>query len=187
MKKIILEAEKFFNDNIPNNRIKSYYLNHIQSVRHYGKLLADEYKADHDIIEIAAILHDMGAEQGKIHAQASAEIAKKFLMKFNIDNKIVSKIISAIANHSSEKPSVPYKKDVGLEGNILRDADVLSFFDDGYMGYYKQKTEKMTNSEAKQVTLDKMVKMKQKITTSLGIKLANNKHKVAVNDFESIN
>ncbi|MDP2684320.1 MAG: HD domain-containing protein [bacterium] len=186
MKEIILAAEKFCNENIPSNRIKSHYLKHISLVRHYGQTLAREYNANQEIVDLAAILHDMGAEQGEVHAQASADIAKNFFKKFKIKKDDLDNIIIVIANHSSKKPGKPYKEDVTLETKIMRDADALSFFDDTYIGYYQKKIETMASDSAKKVTLEKMIQMKQKITTPLGLQLANDKYQAAVKYFDSI-
>ena len=102
---IILESEKFMRENVPGSRLTSdgsdeIYLRHVLGARKYALHLAETYKADKFVVEVAALLHDMGADAGKQHADKSAEIAEEFLSKFDISDEVKERIIHCIKRHS---------------------------------------------------------------------------------------
>jgi len=64
-RKIIEETEKFFKENIPKSRPKNIYIRHLKGVKKYSLRLADIYNSDKFIVEISALLHDIGQMQEK--------------------------------------------------------------------------------------------------------------------------
>ena len=125
-KSIIQEAEKLMRENIPKSRITKdgsdvFYLKHILGARKYAMQLAEKYNADKFVVEIAALLHDVGADAGKEHPYESAKIARKFLSRFDITEDITEKIISAIEKHSRGS------KVETIEEQIIQDADGIIF------------------------------------------------------------
>ncbi|MCK5474880.1 MAG: HD domain-containing protein, partial [Candidatus Aenigmarchaeota archaeon] len=100
MDSLVLQAEEFFKNNIPKSRDKKAYMIHVELVRKYAIELGDAYSANLIILEVAALLHDIGADAGSVHAQKSAEISEKFLTENGTDAKRKEKILSAIKNHS---------------------------------------------------------------------------------------
>ena len=179
MQEIIAQVNEFFKNNIPKNRPADSYLKHVALVREYGLILAKKYKADEEVVEIAALLHDTGADAGLVHAQESAKIAEKLLDELKIDTSLKNRIISAISNHSSKKPGRLFREDVPLEDKIVRDADALSFFDDAFIAYYNKKAVKESHDTAKKITLEKLGKMLDKIKTQYGRELALQKFEKA--------
>lgn len=167
------EANKYFQDNIPSNREKVDYLRHVKAVCKYALILGNKYHADPTILEVAALLHDIGADASKIHSNKSAEMAKTFLDEIVDDDNLKNKIISAIRNHSMEQSGESFSSKVALEDKIIRDADGLSFLESSTEGYFQQAIEKCSNlEEAKKETLNKIKGMRDKIETGEGKKLS---------------
>ena len=172
---IIKQSKKYMKSHIPKSRTnKASYLRHILGARKYGFKLAKQNKANIFVIEIAALLHDIGADVGKDskgrklgHAKESAKITKKFLSRFEIDKKTHNEIIKCIARHSMGS-----KTDT-IEQQVIQDADGLIFLEDTYQ-YFFQNGKKRANSlnEAKKWSIDKVKGMLKKIKTKEGKKIA---------------
>lgn len=77
--------------------------NHIMNVASYCEKILKSLNFDDDIVcdaKIAALLHDVGALQGKDnHAQRSFEFAKKYFEENNIELKNKKLVLDAIKNH----------------------------------------------------------------------------------------
>jgi HD superfamily phosphohydrolase YqeK len=115
---------------------------HINSVVKYSKLLAKYYKADINVCEISAWLHDiikmrntinsnkiagknMKNKKGKNHHIHGSKEAVRILTDLNYPKEKISKIEHCILTHSSDKKYVPKT----LEAKIVASADALSHFD----------------------------------------------------------
>lgn len=100
-------------------------LDHALRVRAWGKKLAAEEGADSIIVELAALLHDIGRSGAveKTHAESSAGLAVNILQKCGIDHNIITKVRDAIIAHSREAGHEPET----LESKVLYDADKLDF------------------------------------------------------------
>ena len=100
---------------------------HVERVRNLALKIGKKEGANLEILELASILHDIGREeeknsQGKIcHAQKSAELAKKILKKYNIDDGNIESIIHCIKTHRFRKGNKPQT----IEAKVLFDADKL--------------------------------------------------------------
>lgn len=101
--------------------------NHILSTVKHSKELANLLKANEEIVEIAAWLHDIskikGTKEGH-HIIGSEEAVKILREKGYPENKI-SLIHHCILTHSSDKKYLP----VSLEAKIVASADALCYFD----------------------------------------------------------
>lgn len=104
---------------------RAHDLEHAIRVRQWGKLLAEEVGADIIVIELAAILHDIGRSGAveKTHAESSAGLASNILHKVGYSADIVVRVRDAILAHSREAGHEPNS----LEAKILYDADKLDF------------------------------------------------------------
>lgn len=172
-KYIIQETEKFMRKNIPKSRLTgsdsgASYLRHILGARKYALLLAKKYKADKFVVEMAALLHDVGSDAGKKHAEESGKIAKVFMSKFDIPMDIKEKIISCIEKHSMGS------KIGTIEEQIIQDADGIIFIEDTFKFYLEWGIEHHSAKDAKKFAIEKTKGMMNKIKTKEGIKLANN-------------
>ena len=104
---------------------RAHDLEHALRVREWGKLLAVEEGADALIIELAALLHDIGRSGAveKTHAESSAGLSVNILHKAGYAEDIVLRVRDAIMAHSREAGHEPNT----LEAKILYDADKLDF------------------------------------------------------------
>ncbi|MFH0987054.1 MAG: HD domain-containing protein [Candidatus Micrarchaeota archaeon] len=104
--------------------------NHIQRVRKYALKIGKIENADLRVLEIAALMHDIGRKEAdeNNHSEKSWEIAKKMLEKCKLNDDEKYKILDAVKGHSFHTKYEPQTK----EGVILRDADKLDL--SGAMG-----------------------------------------------------
>lgn len=166
----IKELEIYVRENVPYKRIiddsPKGYFDHVWGVRDYAKRLAEEYDVDEFLIEVAALLHDIGTDAGEDHAAESVIIAKKKLANYDLSKSLVKRILSCIKNHSagSEVNS--------LEEQILQDADGIFFLEDTYKYYFQFARQKSPSDIAKSNALDKVQRMRQKVHTKMGIEMA---------------
>jgi len=104
---------------------RAHDLEHALRVREWGTKLAEEEGADVQVIELAALLHDIGRSGAveKTHAESSAGLAVNILHKTGYAEDIVQRVKEAIISHSREAGHEPNT----LEAKILYDADKLDF------------------------------------------------------------
>jgi len=98
---------------------------HVKRVQRLSmQLLKSIKKADSDVVEAAALLHDVGKyieknNNGVDHGKVSAEMAEKFLNSVKFDAKKTTEVCHAIRVHThGEEPR-------SIEAKILHDADFL--------------------------------------------------------------
>jgi len=81
--------------------------------------------ADMEVLEIAALLHDVAKldlRSDEIHhAVLGSQIAEEFLLKLNVPEQKLRMIVEAIRFHSLDT----HQDDLGLETLVLKDADRL--------------------------------------------------------------
>ena len=120
LQQVILVAQGFY-----ARKDRAHDLGHALRVREWGKLLAEEEGADATVIELAALLHDIGRSGAveKTHAESSAGLAVNILHKTGYSEDIVLRVRDAILAHSLEAGHEPNT----LEAKILYDADKLDF------------------------------------------------------------
>lgn len=110
---------------LPEDRKPAHGFDHVNRVRHWAKKIAKSEKyEDLEMVEAAALLHDIGRtippELGKTHGELSARMAEIFLSEKKLfKQKEIVQICEAVAHHSDIK-----KVDSKLL-DILRDADIL--------------------------------------------------------------
>lgn len=104
---------------------RAHDLEHALRVREWGKVLAVQEGADTLVIELAALLHDIGRSGAveKTHAESSAGLAVTILHKAGYTEDVVLRVRDAIMAHSREAGHEPNT----LEAKILYDADKLDF------------------------------------------------------------
>lgn len=164
-------------------------------------------KANMEILQIAAWLHDIGRESqdksnGKIcHAEKSAILARKLLNDFKVDNEKIDKIAHCIETHRYRNNKTPNSK----EAKILFDADKLdsigavgigrAFLFAGEIGA-KLHNNKININDTKAYSVEdtayreymvKLRKVKDKIMTKDGIAIAKERHHFMVEFFDRLN
>ena len=107
--------------------------NHIRLVYENAHKLALERNADIEIVDLAAILHDVARvmRYGSIeeHNVYGAEVAEKMLKKYDYPEEKIEFVKRCVYNHiDNPKASV--------EEEIIADADVLAHFDNLSMLYW---------------------------------------------------
>jgi len=164
--KLIKEAKSFMLDNVPKTRPKEAYFRHVLGARKYALRLAEIYNADKFILEMAALLHDVGADAGTAHAHESARISREFFQGLEMPETTKKEIVKCIETHSMGS------KAETIEQQILQDADGIIFMEDSYKSYFEGQKEKLPLEEARETSLEKARGMMNKIKTEEGIKLA---------------
>jgi len=120
---VMLLSEKFASE---ADDKYDFWDEHIRYVVQEALVLAERYKADSEIVELAAMLHDV-ALVSKIgtrenHHETGAEISKAMLSKYNYPQVKADKVISCVNNHRSSKNCNE------IEEICVADADVLAHF-----------------------------------------------------------
>ena len=125
-KKIIQQIEK---------EAKSYFKGastchdwtHIERVKILALKIGKIEKADLKVLEIAALLHDIGRRdemknKGSFcHAERGAELAEQLLKKYKLDKEITSNVLHCVKTHryrNNHKPET-------IEAKVLFDSDKL--------------------------------------------------------------
>ncbi len=194
---------------------KSYFLNakgshdwdHVERVYKLCLRIGKKENADLEVLKFAALLHDLARTEeqeskGMIcHAERSAEIARKILEKHNVDKEKIDKIIHCIEAHRFRGNKTPKFK----EAKILFDADNLDSI--GAVGIGRaflyageidaklhnkdidvEKTEPYTKEDtAYREFMVKLKKVKDRMLTKEGKRIAEERHKFMVDFFNRLN
>jgi exopolyphosphatase/pppGpp-phosphohydrolase len=101
---------------------------HVQLVRRFALELTRLEHVDADVLEIAALLHDIGRDGGgRHHSERSYELSKQFLAGVDIDERKKKLILECIRYHSSRFAGGEYETEV----QVMQCADALAvLFDD---------------------------------------------------------
>lgn len=123
-KRVIEAAEKFARQmSIEDSSGHDWF--HVERVRRLALKICREEGGDEFIVELAAILHDVGIraehERGADHAEEGARIADEFLSKLDVPDDVREKVVETIRYHRYGKKAKP----LSLEAAILQDADRL--------------------------------------------------------------
>lgn len=180
---------------------------HTERVYKLAMHIGEKENANMEIVKLAAILHDIARpiqdeSLGKIcHAEKGAELAKQILEKYNIDKEKINNITHCIECHRFRKNNTPKTK----EAKILFDADKLdaigavgigrSFLFAGEVGarlHNKdvdiEKTEEYSEDDTGyREFMVKLRKVKDRILTNEGKKIAEERHNFMVDFFDRLN
>jgi putative nucleotidyltransferase with HDIG domain len=123
----ITKIEKIVREACIKSERKYQYDYHIQIVRKYAKILAKKYRANKKVVDLIALLHDIGRLKygPKKHAITGAMEAEKILQKFNYDKNLIKEVKMGILSHRHSSS----RKAESIEAKIVKDADALSHFD----------------------------------------------------------
>lgn len=107
----------------------SIWTHHIVYVVKYAKLLAKKLKADQEVVELAALLHDYAAISNKNlssqHHLHGAKLAEEILKKYHFPQKKIEEIKKCILTHRASQNLLPQT----LEAKIIASADAMAHFD----------------------------------------------------------
>lgn len=132
VEKIKEEMIQISNDKMKENTYDDWN-NHIRIVYERAHELAIERNADVEIVDLAAILHDVSRVMGygtvAEHNIYGAEVAEKMLKKYDYPEEKIEFVKKCVYNHiDNQKNSV--------EEEIIADADVIAHFDNLSMLYW---------------------------------------------------
>ena len=200
-KTIQKEAKKFF-----LKARGSHDWEHTVRVYNLALRIGKKEKAKLKILKLAAILHDIGRDwedksEGKIcHAEKGAKLARKILEKYKLNEKETEKIIHCIESHRFRGRKKPQSK----EAKILFDADKLdsigavglgrAFLFAGEVGAKLHnkginlgKTRQYTKEDtAYREFMLKLRKIKNRMLTKTGKKMAKERHHFMVQFFKRL-
>jgi len=176
---------------------------HSHRVRQTGLYIAKKENADLFIIEVSALLHDVG--DYKFHdgdEEIGGKIIEKWLLEIDLDRKQIDRILDIVTNLSYMKSLKSKEKtenhDLTIEAKILSDADRLDAMGAvgiartfAFGGFFKQEihnpeispNETMTRAEYKNKKstsinhfYDKLLKLKETMLTGTGNEIAQSRH-----------
>ena len=105
------------------------YREHIQYVYNYVIMLSKDEDVDLEVLKLSALLHDISMTDINLdrdnHNEYSANIAVKYLKKYNYPQDKIDKVYTCILNHSSKRKNYRTTR----EEEILVNSDCLSHFD----------------------------------------------------------
>ena len=138
---------------------------HTKSVVKYAQILAAKRKADSEILDIAAWLHDVGSILGDTanHHISSAEYAEQLLKKYNYSQDKIEAVKHCIFSH---RGSQNIKRET-IEAECLADADAMSHFDN-VAGLFRLGliNKKLSEQETKEFVFNKLTRSWNKLTPS---------------------
>ncbi len=196
------EAKIFF-----SNTKGSHDWEHTERVYNLCIHIGKKEEANLEILKFAAILHDIGRKyeddsKGKIcHAEKGGILARQLLEKYNLDKKKIDKIVHCIECHRFRGNKIPQSK----EAKILFDADKLdsigtvgigrAFLFAGEIGaklHNKdvdiEKTKPYTKEDtAYREFMVKLRKVKDRMLTREGKRIAEERHKFMIDFFDRLN
>jgi uncharacterized protein len=186
----------------------SHDWDHTRRVYNTCLQIASGEGADEEIIKIAALLHDIGRQAqdssgGKVcHAEVGAKMATELLSEYNLDQVKKDNIIHCIATHRFRNSLTPET----LEAKILFDSDKLdsigavgigrAFLFAGEHGAKLHNSKNLDLNRAHEYSEEdtayreymfKLRKVKERMLTSSGKKLAQQRHDFMVNFFNQLN
>lgn len=170
---------------------------------HIGK----KERADLKVLHLAALLHDIGRKHqdranGTIcHAERGAAMARALLAGYGVDEALIEKVVHCIETHRFRGDHVPQSK----EAQVLFDADKLdamgatgigrAFLFAGEVGarlHDKDIVVEKTTAYSREDTayreyLVKLVKLKDRMLTEEGRRMAKTRHQFMVEFFDRLN
>ena len=95
-------------------KYKKWQWDHVVLVRKHALKLADKVKADKKIVEVAALLHDIGRikYKPKNHEITSAKETEKILKKLKLDEEFIKKVKAAFPQYDVVGMSAKYGKNM---------------------------------------------------------------------------
>jgi len=156
---VLAQVEEYAKNCCEQYSLEQDLWRHVQLVRQFALKLAKLEGVDTQIMEYAALLHDIGknnVDGRENHNTRSYELSKKFLKTVNLSEKTRELILECVLKHSTQYSL----EDNRIEVRVIQCADALGvLFDDEWQEYTRrtisQKTIKQlyTNS-LKKITLE---------------------------------
>jgi uncharacterized protein len=180
--KLVGVIEEFAHNAIRIGKRGAHSYEHTLRVRQLSLMLGAKEGADLEVLEAAALLHDIGRpeeeETGESHAKVGANMAVAFLATTSFPNEKLPQVASAIRTHRFSENETPES----LEGEILSDADKLDAM--GALGLARTIAESLVQQRGLQGMIEhmdqKLLKLYDRIFTPTGKKLAEPRHQLLI-------
>lgn len=206
MENLVLQVREIMIEGLSANK-GSHDFDHTERVYNSAVHLAKIEGADLEIVQLAALLHDIARKEeddsnGVInHATKGAEVAREILFDLGVDENKIDRVCECIARHRFRDNHNPET----LEEKIIFDADKLdsigavglgrAYLFAGESGarmhdkdiIIENVAEYSRDDTAYREFLVKLSKVKDKMQTEEGRRLAEYRHKFMVEFFEVIN
>ena len=127
---IIKKVEEFVKEACRNDDYFGYaaWTHHIRSVVKYSKMMAEQLKADKEVVEISALLHDIAKIQDRSlwdeHHEHGAKIAQQILDELDYPPLKIEQVKQCILSHRGSI-DIPRKT---KESQCLADGDAMAHF-----------------------------------------------------------
>ena len=110
--------------------------NHVQRVRQFAVQLAAVEGADPQVVEIAALLHDIGSYKGREeHHVWSYELSREFLKTTELPEAVQERILECVLKHRTRFS----REDNCIEVKVVQSADALgTLFDDEWQEHSRR-------------------------------------------------
>jgi len=159
------------------------YNSHLIPVRDFAIKLARIYHADREVVELAALLHDLQwikDRKYEIHEITGAENAVKVLRKFGYPEDKIQKVKACILTHRGSKKS----NRETIEQKIMASADAMDHINDIAHMFY-QVCKRREFKDAIKWTFAKLERGWKKIELPVGRKIVRKKYIIARNFFKA--
>jgi uncharacterized protein len=201
IEKIKEESKKYFENARP-----THDWTHVERVMKLSERIGRSENADLLTIRLAVLLHDTerireDKYNGKVcHARESVETARKILEKYNLKEELIKNVCHCIETHRFRNGNEPKTK----EAKVLYDADKLdsvgaigiaraySFSGENNQKLYSafEDCEPRTGYESNYTPVkefySKLLKVKKKMFTEEGRKIAEERHKFMIEFFNRL-
>lgn len=160
----------------------AHVFEHVERVRQLCLMIGRQEGADLDVLEAAALLHDIGRPQeavtGVSHATVGAEMVVKFLKTTSFPSNKMPQVASAVRTHRFSEKLTPES----LEGRILSDADKLDAM--GAVGLARTIEESLARERGFEGMLEhisrKLLNLRDRMYTATARRLAGPRHDLLV-------
>jgi len=187
---MLLIIKQFSKDNMGDDDIHGF--SHVKRVLNSCLYLGKKLNANLLILEISALLHDIGRKHenndinGKNHAEFSAGMALNFLNSrdFQLSHVEIENIIHSIRSHSFSNNILPNT----IEAKILSDADKLDAL--GAIGIFRTIGFAIKKGAGLKKVIDhlerKIMKLKEQMNLLISKELAEERHQIILDFYNNI-
>ena len=119
-----------------NPEFPGLWANHVRLVRYFAVRLAEVEGVDQLVLEVAAVLHDVGKDRGRAgHHHRSYELSKAFLETTDLPTATQELILECVLKHRTRSAGAHNP----LEVRVMQAADMLgTLFDDEWQEYSRR-------------------------------------------------
>ncbi|MFX1539458.1 MAG: HD domain-containing protein [Promethearchaeota archaeon] len=180
--KLIRSIEEFAYNALHAGERGAHSYEHTLRVRQLCLLINQTEGGDLEVLEAAALLHDIGRPEevltGESHAKIGANMAVAFLATTSFPPGKLSQVAAAIRTHRFSEDLTPES----LESKILSDADKLDAM--GALGLARTIAESLVQQRGLQGMIEhvdrKLLRLRDQMYTETGRELARPRHQLLI-------